>query len=68
MSTILECCFAVTILVSAFTKKRPREELVGLVKGLTAENLEAPVPLFKKPEFYGVLSLIVFIALNIYFW
>jgi SSS family solute:Na+ symporter len=61
-------CFVVTILVSMFTKGKPKEELVGLVKGLTSENLEAPVPLFKKPEFYGVLSLIVFIVLNIYFW
>jgi SSS family solute:Na+ symporter len=61
-------CFVVTILVSVFTPKKPKEELVGLVKGLTAENLLAPVPLLRKPEFYGSLSIIIFIALNIYFW
>jgi SSS family solute:Na+ symporter len=61
-------CFAVTILVSAFTRKKPREELVGLVKGLIAEASTQSVPFFKSPEFYGIISIIIFIALNIYFW
>lgn len=61
-------CFAVTILVSLFTRKKPAGELVGLVRGLTAEKPEARVAFIRTPEFYGLLSLIVFIALNIYFW
>jgi SSS family solute:Na+ symporter len=61
-------CFAVTIFVSLFTRKRDRSELVGLVKGLTAEKALQDVPLMKTPEFYGILSILVFVALNIYFW
>ncbi len=61
-------CFAVTILVSLFTKKRPREELVGLVKGLTKEVETKAISFYKKPEFYAIISVIVLIILNIYFW
>jgi SSS family solute:Na+ symporter len=61
-------CFGVTILVSLFTRKRSPAELVGLVKGLTAEKAIASVPFTKTPEFYGILSILVLIALNIYFW
>jgi SSS family solute:Na+ symporter len=51
-----------------FTKKKPEAELVGLVKGLTKEKAEEAVPWFKKPAFYAVLSLVVFVLLNLYFW
>ncbi len=61
-------CFVVTIIISLFTKKKPKEELVGLVKGLTKENIDKEISFFKRPEFYAVLSLIVLVALNIYFW
>lgn len=61
-------CFVVTIAVSLFTKKKPDEELAGLVKGLTKEVSLEDVPWYKKPAFYAVLSLIAFIILNIYFW
>ena len=61
-------CFVVTIFVSFFTRKRPREELVGLVKGLTAGKSMGAVPFMKTPEFYGIVSIIVLIVLNIYFW
>jgi SSS family solute:Na+ symporter len=61
-------CFGITILVSLFTRKKDKMELVGLVKGLTAEKAMVAVPFTKTPEFYGILSIIVFIALNIYFW
>jgi SSS family solute:Na+ symporter len=60
--------FVVTIVVSWFTKKRPEAELVGLVKGLTAGAPLEPVPMLKRPAFYAVLSLIVFVVLNIIFW
>jgi SSS family solute:Na+ symporter len=61
-------CFGVTIGVSLFTEKKPKEELVGLVKGLTKEDVTASVPFIKKPEFYAILSLIVFVILNVYYW
>ena len=61
-------CFLMTILISLFTKKRPKEELVGLVKGLTAETARDGVPFLKRPEFYAILSVIVLVILNIYFW
>ncbi len=61
-------CFVVTIVVSLFTSKKPEKELVGLVKGLTEETLEKPVPLLRKPEFWAVISTIIFVILNIYFW
>lgn len=61
-------CFAVTIGISLLTKRKPDEELVGLVKGLTKEAAAAHVPFFKTPEFYALLSMLAVIALNIYFW
>jgi SSS family solute:Na+ symporter len=61
-------CFGVTIVISLFTKKKPEDELVGLVKGLTPETLGQPVPLLRRPAFWAVLSLIIFFALNILFW
>ena len=61
-------CFSMTILISLFTKKKPKEELVGLVKGLTAETARDGVPFMKRPEFYAILSVIVLVILNVYFW
>lgn len=61
-------CFVVTIGVSLFTRKKPEAELVGLVKGLTAETVGEAGPWYKTPAFYAVVSLIVFVLLNIYFW
>jgi SSS family solute:Na+ symporter len=61
-------CFVITIVVSLFTSKKPEKELVGLVKGLTEETLEKPVPLLRKPEFWAVISTVIFVILNIYFW
>ena len=48
--------------------RKPDAELVGLVKGLTKEAAVENVPLFKTPEFYGLLSLLAVIILNVYFW
>ncbi len=61
-------CFGVTIAISLFTKKRPKEELVGLVKGLTKTKLDEHIPFTKKPEFVAIISVIVFIILNLLFW
>jgi solute:Na+ symporter, SSS family len=61
-------CAVVTVVVSLWTKKKPKEELVGLVKGLTKEKHGQDIPFIKRPEFYAIISLIVFILLNIWFW
>jgi SSS family solute:Na+ symporter len=60
--------FALTILISLFTRKKPREELVGLVKGLTDTSVIRGVPWPRRPEFYAVISLVLFVALNLIFW
>jgi SSS family solute:Na+ symporter len=61
-------CFTATILISLFTKKKPKEELVGLVKGLTPETVGRELKLIQKPGFWAIISLIVLIILNIYYW
>jgi solute:Na+ symporter, SSS family len=61
-------CFLATIIISLFTKKRPKEELVGLVKGLTQEVIDKEEKLLQKPVFWAIVSLVVLIVLNIYFW
>jgi SSS family solute:Na+ symporter len=61
-------CFVSTIVISIFTKRRPDGELVGLVKGLTPRTGAGNVPFHRTPEFFAVISFLVFIALNIYYW
>jgi solute:Na+ symporter, SSS family len=61
-------CASVTVIVSLFTKRKPKDELIGLVKGLTEENFDKAFPLLKRPEFYAVISLIILVILNILFW
>jgi SSS family solute:Na+ symporter len=61
-------CAVVTVVISLFTKKRPKAELVGLVKGLTEENYDQHLSFTKRPEFYAIISLSVLIVLNILFW
>jgi SSS family solute:Na+ symporter len=61
-------CFLVTIIISLFTKKKPKEELVGLVKGLTPATVDQGISIYKKPEFAAVISVIVLIILNVIFW
>ncbi len=61
-------CFALTIVISLFTKKKPKEELIGLVKGLTKEKHDAHLPFVKRPEFVAIISVVVFIILNLLFW
>ncbi len=59
--------FLVTIIVSMFTKKREESTLVGLVYALTPRPRSSE-SLFRKPEFWGVASLLVMVILNIIFW
>ena len=61
-------CFVATIIISLFTTPKPKETLVGLVKGLTEEKIHIAQPWYKKPEFIAIVALAVAVALNIYFW
>ena len=61
-------CVAVTIIISLFTAKKPESELVGLVKGLTPETVDKSIPFMKRPEFYALVSIVVLVLLNVWFW
>jgi SSS family solute:Na+ symporter len=65
--------FVITILVSFFTKPKPENELIGLVRGVGSESDDEVQssykrPFFKKAEFWAIVSLSVLIALNIIFF
>ncbi len=61
-------CFVVTIVISLFTKRKPDEELRGLVMGLTPKADEAAVPWTRRPAFWAALSLVILVLLDLYFW
>jgi len=61
-------CFGVTIIVSLVTKRKPDEELIGLVKGLTPTTDDGSLPWYRKPGPYALASLLVVVVLNIIFW
>jgi len=58
----------VTFIVSMFTKPKTLAELEGVVYGVTKLPAEEPVPFYKNEYFWMVIAIIVFLALNIYFW
>lgn len=60
-------CFAVTIVVSAVTKARPKEELVGLVYGVTPHQAEAAA-WYRRPAVLAGLSAVLCILLNVWFY
>ncbi len=61
-------CFVLTVVISLSTKPKPKEELVGLVKGLTPVSIETGQKFYQRPAVIAVFSLIVFAILNIIFW
>jgi SSS family solute:Na+ symporter len=61
-------CFGSTILISLATKPKPEGELIGLVKGLTAETALSDAPLLQRPAFWAAIALAFVLFLNIYFW
>ncbi len=61
-------CVIVVFVVSLFGKARPVAELNGLVYGATKLPVEEPVPFYKNEYFWLVISIILFLALNIYFF
>jgi SSS family solute:Na+ symporter len=64
----LSVCVIVIFVVSIFGKARPIAELAGLVYGATPLPKEEPVPYYKNEYFWMILAIVVFLALNIYFW
>ncbi len=60
--------FLVTCIVSLLTAPRPVAELDGLVYGATKLPEEEPVPFYKNEWFWTAIAIVVFLALNIYFW
>lgn len=61
-------CFVVTVVISLFTKPKPDNELVGLVKGLTKEAKEEGHRFYQRPGFIAIIAFLILVILNIYFW
>ena len=61
-------CFAVTIIVSLFTKPKPESELNGLVRSCTVLPSEKHLKLVQRPIFWAGVICAIFIALNVIFW
>ena len=58
----------VVFVVSLFGKPRPVAELDGLVYGATKLPAEEPVPFYKNEWFWTAIAIVLFLAINIYFW
>ena len=58
----------VNVIVSLCTTARPLSELTGVVYGATPLPIEEPVPLYKNEWFWTSIAIVLFLALNIYFW
>src|SRR5437867_8906019 len=61
-------CVIVTVVVIAFTRPKPVEELRGLVYGCTELPKEGHLPLWKRPIFWGAISAAGFLILQWIFW
>jgi SSS family solute:Na+ symporter len=61
-------CVIVTVAVSALTKPKPVAELTGLVYGCTELPSEGHLPLWKRPIFWGAISIALFVILQGIFW
>ncbi len=61
-------CVAVTYAVSMMTAPLPEKSLAGLVYGCTGIPSEGAIPLHHRPAFWAAIVIVVFFALNLYFW
>lgn len=61
-------CFLVTTLISLVTKRKPKEELIGLVYSLTPRQTDKAKVWYKNPLWLGMVVLFVTIVLNIVFY
>jgi SSS family solute:Na+ symporter len=60
--------FIFTIIISIFTKPKNLSELEGLVYGVTKTKEKIKVKFYYKPVFWAIISLIIFVILNIIYW
>jgi solute:Na+ symporter, SSS family len=58
----------VTFVVSLCTEAKTMAELDGVVYGATKLPKEEPVPFYKNEWFWTAIAIVLFVALNIYFW
>lgn len=58
----------VIVVVSWRTTPPPAEMLMGLVYGVTPMPRQEVVPWWQRPVAWAIVSLVCFIALNVYFW
>ena len=58
----------VNVIVSLFTKPKPLSELASVVYGVTPLPTEEPVPFYKNEWTWTAIAVVLFAALNIYFW
>ena len=61
-------CVVVTVTVSLFTKRKPEQELKGLVYGLTQKVEAAEVVWYKRPAVLAVAVLLIFFAFQVIFF
>lgn len=61
-------CFVLTVCISLYTKPKPDDELVGLVAGLTPRSSDMGVRFYQRPSVWALVSVVVLVLLNIYFW
>lgn len=58
-------CFVVTALVSSFTKRKPDDELRGLVYSLTPKQTDPDKRWYKNPLWLGVAVLVITLIINV---
>jgi solute:Na+ symporter, SSS family len=61
-------CLVVTVTISLFTKRKPDQELKGLVYGLTQKVQAEEVVWYKRPAVLAVAVLLIFLAFQIIFF
>ena len=59
--------FALTVIISLFTKPRPEPELVGLVYSLTPKPVEHHMSWYEKPSNIAIGLIVLLVALNLVF-
>ncbi len=63
--------FITTIVISLFTKPKPKEEISGLVMGLSSDegsDEKRKYMFYKRVEFWSAISIVILLILNIIFF
>ena len=61
-------CFVLTVAISLVTRPRRKEDLVGLVHGLSDHPTDRRRPWYARPEVLAAIVLAMTLLLNILFW